>query len=59
VRWPRRRSAIALLGDAVTSIWLRDYGAAKPDRYEELLDYLAAERAAMQTTAVPAVTPSP
>ncbi len=37
-------SAIALLGDDTTGIWLRDYGAAEPSRYLHLLQYLARER---------------
>lgn len=37
-------SAIALLGDDATGIWLREYGAAEPEEYERLLDYLAAAR---------------
>jgi hypothetical protein len=49
--YPGGHSAIALLGDDATGIWLRDYGAAEPARYEELLDYLARERAATWVTA--------
>ena len=37
-------SAIALLGDDATGIWLRDYGADTPEHYQEVLRYLAAAR---------------
>ncbi|HYI10261.1 MAG TPA: SCO family protein [Thermoanaerobaculia bacterium] len=39
-------SAIALFGDDATGIWLRDYGAAEPERYQHLLRYLAETRSA-------------
>lgn len=37
-------SAIALLGDDVTGIWLRDYGADEPEHYQRMLTYLAGQR---------------
>jgi hypothetical protein len=50
-------SAIALLGDDTTGIWLRDYGAAKPERYVELLGYLGRERAGRPARAEVATSP--
>lgn len=57
--YPGGHSAIALLGDDTTGIWLRDYGAAEPERYEELLGYLAREREAAGGTAGAEVAASP
>jgi protein SCO1/2 len=37
-------SAIAILGDDATGIWLRDYGADEPAHYEDVLRYLAEAR---------------
>ena len=41
-------SAIVLLGDDATGIWLRDYGADEPAHYERVLEYFAAARKLQQ-----------
>jgi protein SCO1 len=45
-------SAIALVGDDATGIWLREYGAAEPGVYERLLRYLAQARSEASTSGI-------